>query len=361
MGFVGTGMIARCHAFAIGALPYYYEDAPAIVPVRVTSARPERARRFAQQFHFAEGLDEAGFWSSRDLDTIFVLGPNALHFEHARRALALPGLRRLYIEKPLCVTRDEARAMARWSQAAPHVKIQVGFQILQMASLRRALEEWRSGRFGQPLHFTLRLLHSGYLDPDYRAPRTARLRPMPEGGALVDLGSHLVSMAIAFLGPRITALDAHALSPFADVDPRSDMHTLAVLRDESSGAVGTITASRIAAGHEDTLELEISGTEGGIRVRAGQPDVLEICTTPTRQEWQSIHCASDYGAESRFPSRASSAGWLRALVHQHHRFFGEEPSGGAATDLEHGLAVQRLLFEIDDLVTARRAPGKFSL
>jgi predicted dehydrogenase len=356
VGFVGAGMIARCHAFAINALPYYYEETPQIVPDLVTSARAERAQRFAAKYRFRRAVPETDLWANREIDTVFVLGPNALHFEHARRALAMSNLKRLYLEKPICVTRDEARAMAEWTTAAPHVRIRVGFQILQMASLRYAWREWRTGRFGAPLHFKLSLLHSGYLDPAYRATRASRLAPMPEGGALVDLGSHLVSMAMAFLGPRIEAVDAHALSPFADVDPRSDMHTLVVLRDAASGATGSITASRIAAGHEDSLEVEFSGTEGGLRLRSGMPDVLEVCTTANRQDWHQIRCASDYAESSRFPSRAASAGWLRPLVHQHHLFFGppESETDGFVADLEHGLAVQKVLHDVVDMLALRR-------
>src|SRR5581483_336459 len=115
VGFLGAGMIARCHAFAMGALRYYYDDVPAIVPTLVTSRRLERAQRFAQQYGFAAAVDEGRFFEATDVDTVFVLGPNALHFEHARRALGLPGLRRLYMEKPLCVTREEALAMEGWA------------------------------------------------------------------------------------------------------------------------------------------------------------------------------------------------------------------------------------------------------
>jgi predicted dehydrogenase len=322
------------------------------VPALVTSARPERAQRFARQFRFAHAVSEGELFAS-DVDTVFVLGPNALHFEHARRALAMPTLRRLYLEKPVCVTRDEAREMAGWTQAAPHVRIHVGFQILHMASLRRAWQEWHTGRFGAPLHFRLSLLHSGYLDADYRGTRASRLAPMPRGGALVDLGSHLVSLVMAFLGPQVEAVGAHALQPFGDVDARSDMHTLVVLKDPVSGAVGTCTSSRISAGHEDSLEVEISGTKGAVRLRSGMPDVLEICTTPNRQDWQTVRCASDYAEASRFPSRASSAGWLRPLIHQHHLFFAEKQDG-FVTDLAHGLSVQRVLHDVVDMLGVPR-------
>ncbi|HEX6738014.1 MAG TPA: Gfo/Idh/MocA family oxidoreductase [Vicinamibacteria bacterium] len=352
VGFAGAGAIARCHAFALSALRHYYDDAPEVTPLLVTSARPERAREFAARFGF-EAVDEAAFWSDPRLDAVFVLGPNRVHFEHARRALALPSVRRVYLEKPVCVTREETDAMAAWTVAAP-VRVQIGFQLLQLPAVRRALEEWRSGALGAPVHFKLALLHSGYLDPEYRAGRAARLAPIPEGGAFVDLGSHLASLALAFLGPQLEVVDARAVGPFPDVDARSDLHGLAVLRDAASGAVGTLVASRIAAGHEDALEIELGGTRGAVRVGSHRPDALEICTQAGRQEWRTVHCGSDYG-RSRFPARAAAAGWLRPLVHAHYVFFAAA-ADAAAPDMAHGLLVQRLLHQIADRLGAGILP-----
>jgi len=348
VGFVGAGAIARCHAFALAALPYYYDDAPEIAAARVLSARPERARSFARQFRFAAAASESEFWSDPELDTVFVLGPNRLHCEHARRALALPGIRRLYLEKPVCVTPEEAREMAQWRRRAPQVHFQTGFQLLQGAAIRRAWREWKAGSCGAAVQFELKLLHSGYLEPAYRASRASRLTPIPEGGAFVDLGSHLVSLAMAFLGPSLTTVHAHALSPFPELDPRSDMHTVVVVRDELSGAHGTLTASRVAAGHEDTLELEFSGERGAVRVRSAQPGDVELCTSPSRQDWTRVHCASDYGPRSRFPARGEPAGWLRPLIHAHYQLFGGTAEDEFLPDLDHGLAVQRVLHEVAD-------------
>jgi predicted dehydrogenase len=345
VAFVGAGGIARCHAFAMSALRFYYDDAPEIVPVLVSSGREERARAFGAQFAFAEVLTTDALFSSRDVDSVFVLGPNRLHFEHARRALDMPGVRRVYLEKPVCVTPEEAREMAAWAQTHPHVRVQAGYQLLQSASLRRAREEWLSGALGAPVHFRLNIAHSGYLDAAYRAGRALRLAPAPEGGALVDLGSHLLSLAVAFLGPSLEVASAQALSPFPDVDPRSDLHTLIVLRDRASGAFGTVTASRISAGCEDLMELEVSGDKGAVRYRSTAPDVVEICRVANRQEWTSVRCGSDYAPDSRFPAKAVAGGWLRPLVHAHYLFFTDARGGGFVADLPHALVVQRLIGE----------------
>ncbi len=345
MGFVGAGSIARCHAFAMSALRFYYEDAPVPVPALVTSGREEKARAFAAQCGFASAVPPDAFFESADVDTVFVLSPNRLHFEHARRALEMPSVKRIYLEKPVCVTAEEARAMAEWAGARPDVRIQCGYQVPQVSSLRRAREEWRAGTIGTPLHFRMSISHSGYLDPDYRATRALRLSPLPEGGALVDLGSHLLSLAVVFLGPSLSVAGAHALSPFPDVDRRSDMHTLVVLRDGATGAIGTVTATRIAAGHEDSLEVELSGEKGALRFSSTRSEVLEICASPSRQEWRSVRCASDYAPESRFPAKGVAGGWLRPLFHAHYLFFTDNKAGAFVPDLEHGLVVQRLIQE----------------
>lgn len=53
------------------------------------------------------------------------------------------------------------------------------------------------------------------LKKDYRDKRASRLTPAPDGGAMADLGSHAISMLVAFLGNnlRITgAMQAGCLS-----------------------------------------------------------------------------------------------------------------------------------------------------
>jgi predicted dehydrogenase len=343
VGFVGAGAIARAHAFALSALRYYYADTPEIAPSAVVSGHADRAQAFAAELGFRAALGEDEFFASPDLDTVFVLGPNRLHCAHARRALALPRIRRVYIEKPACVTRAEALEMAGWAQAYPHVRIQPGYQLLLSSAIQRAIGEWATGSLGTPLTLRASLEHSGYLDAAYREARASRMAPMPEGGALADLGSHLLSLAVAFWGTELVVVGAQALTPFADVHPRSDLHVMVTLREPRSGALGTVTASRIAAGHEDSFELEVSGTGGAVRVRAGQPDTVEISRNATRQDWEVVRTASDYSPLSRFPSRAVSAGWLRPLIHAHHLFLTDGP--GPAPDLSHALAVQRLILD----------------
>jgi hypothetical protein len=116
-----------------------------------------------------------------------------------------------------------------------------------------------------------------------------------------------------------------------------------LLTDGATGAVGTLTASRISAGAGESLEVEIRCVNGGFRFSAERPDELEVFEA-TAGSHQVVHCGSDYGSHSHFPQAVVSPGWLRSFVHAQYIFLGgrdELP----APDLHHGLSVQRLLRE----------------
>ena len=56
IAFIGAGGIANAHAYALSALPFYYEDAPKFVLAAVSSVRSESRENFADRFGFAEAL-----------------------------------------------------------------------------------------------------------------------------------------------------------------------------------------------------------------------------------------------------------------------------------------------------------------
>ena len=82
IGFIGAGGIARAHAFSLNSLKYYYDTVPEVNFLSVTSSREGSRKGFAEKYGFvkAESLEE--FAASNDVDTVFILGPNKVHFEH---------------------------------------------------------------------------------------------------------------------------------------------------------------------------------------------------------------------------------------------------------------------------------------
>ena len=111
IGFIGAGGIARAHAFALNSLNFFYDDAPEIKLVSVTSFREESRKSFAKSYGFskAESIDD--FVENEDIDTVFILGPNKVHFEHFQLALEMPNVKNIYLEKPVCSSEKEEKLM----------------------------------------------------------------------------------------------------------------------------------------------------------------------------------------------------------------------------------------------------------
>jgi len=346
IGFLGAGGIARAHAYALNALKYYYEDAPDITKAVVASPTPESRQRFAARFGFEEAIPPKAVWERDDLDALFILGPNHTHTPQLLNAAKRSNLKRIYVEKPIGVSRQDIRDLEALEKSDHGKFIMMGFQFLQKSPIRKALSYFQDGDFGDLIHFRTEYLHSSYLDPAYRKKHPDRLQPIPVNGAAADLGSHVLSLLTAFLGDSLCVRSAASSGSFDDVPEGSDLCTIALLEESTSGAIGTMTASRVSAGTTDQLSLEIRGTRGALRFDTSQPDVYE--SYHVNEGWRRHKVFSDYLPSSTFPSNYIPSGWLRALVHNHYLFLGGDQGISFIPDLAHGIQVQRLLQQIAD-------------
>lgn len=344
VGFIGAGGIAHSHAYALSSMTYYYIDAPETRKEAVCSVSRESRDSFAKRYDFMHSVSTDDFFRNEMIDTVFILGPNKVHSEHLRKAAMMPSVKRIYIEKPLCTTLDEEIMIRQASEGRKDIKIQVGFQFLFSPAVREALHFWRSGVLGRPVHFEFRYYHGDYLDMGYRSRRKTRLTPSPEGGAMADLGSHIISMAIAFIGDSISIVNAIQAGSFEDVPADSDLFSLITLRDPVTKAAGVVSASRISSGTGDTLSFEVYAEKGSLKYSSCFPDYFEYYTEESGI-WHRIVTGSNYRPVTSFPSGHVPPGWLRALVHAHYVFFTSNESKSFLPDLSHGLAVQRILRE----------------
>ncbi|NJK97088.1 MAG: Gfo/Idh/MocA family oxidoreductase [Bacteroidales bacterium] len=350
IGFLGAGGIARSHAFALSALKFYYPDAPEITLADVHSARPESREAFAHKYGFARAVDLPAFIQNSAIDTVFILGPNHIHYPHLEAALKMPSVKRIYLEKPVCSNVQEEEAMKQlMMEYVNEKKVQVGFQMTQTSAIQEALNMWYSGRFGQPIHFNFTLKHGDYLQKTYREKRATRLTPAPDGGAMADLGSHAVSLAMAFLGENLKISHALQAGAFDDVPAGSDLYSEISVVETTSKAVGTISGSRVSAGTGDLLAFEIYAEKGAIKYTSHQPDTLEYYLEET-DNWTKVFTGSNYQPATSFPSAHVPGGWLRSLIHAHYVFLTGYPQSAFVPDLKHGLAVQRIVRETADFM-----------
>ena len=219
IGFLGAGGIAIAHAYSIQALKYYYSEVPDLVFESVASARAESREKFARKYGFKKVQSVEEFVKNENIDVVFILGPNKVHFEHFEMALRMPNVKYIYLEKPVCSSVQEEKEMKKLlNECGDKVKIQVGFQYLLTSSVREALKLWKSGKLGKPIHFDLKYYHGDYLQSSYREKRVTRLTPAPDGGAMADLGSHGISLLMAFFGDDIQITSALQGGTYADID-----------------------------------------------------------------------------------------------------------------------------------------------
>ena len=157
----------------------------------------EAATRAAATLGFARAT---GSWrelvADPAVDIVAITTPNTLHCEMALAALAAG--KHVYCEKPLAPTVDEARAMTQAAERAGVVTA-VGFNYLKNPMLKLARAIIASGDIGEVR--TFQGIHSEDFMADASQPWTWRLDPAGGGGALADIGSHIIATARYLVGP----------------------------------------------------------------------------------------------------------------------------------------------------------------
>lgn len=352
IGFLGAGGIARSHAYALNSLKYYYPEVPEIEFTAVCSARKESRDAFAEKFGFHQSISIDEFKNSSEINTVLILGPNNVHFEHLKLVLEMLAVTRIYLEKPVCSNLDEEKQMQALAENSGK-QIQVGFQYLLTASVREALAFWKTGKLGKPIHFDLKYYHGDYLQKTYRDKRLTRLTPAPDGGAMADLGCHGISLLMAFLGENLQITSAYQAGGFADVPEDSDLFSALTLLEPETRAAGTLSASRISSGTGDLVALEIFAEKGTLRYSSHSVDYFEYYQEETGQ-WTRQVVGSNYAPVTSFPSGHVPPGWLRSMVHAHYIFLGGNDPRAFVPGLKHGLAVQRVVRETADQLKTYR-------
>ena len=145
------------------------------------------------------------------------------------------------------------------------------------------------------------------------------------------------------------------------VDAEDNVMLLARL---SSGALGTITATKLATGSEDELRLEIHGTRGALRFNLMDPHHLEFydATLPDGplgglRGWNRIDTGQRYAPPATsFPSPKAAIGWIRSHAACLANFLEAVAAGRPAMPgLDQGIRVQRLM----DCVRRSAAEGRW--
>ncbi len=286
VGLIGSGFMGKAHALGYATAARVF-DLPFEVDLAILAdADAALADRASRALGFRRS---SGNWrdllGDPEIDIIDITTPNTLHREMALAAIAAG--KHVYCEKPLAPTAAEAKDMAD-AAAAAGLATQVGFNYLKNPMLALAKDMIASGEIGEIR--TFRGVHAEDYMADAQAPWTWRLDPAGGGGALADIGSHILATARYLVGP-IASLMAEVDTQIATRPVSvgaSQVRTVEVddvarlfLKFEG-GASGSIEANWIATGRKMQHDFEIYGSKGAILFTQERFNEIQIYFTADR-------------------------------------------------------------------------------
>lgn len=333
VGLVGYGFIGKVHTLAYKLLPMIYDPFPAEIKlVGVSAASQASTQKGVTQGGYQFGTtDWRELMERDDIDVIDCCTPNFLHKEVVTAAMRAG--KHVYCDKPLAMDLVEAREIVSVAQETG-VKHQMTFNYRFVPAMMRARQLVEEGFLGRVFSFRAAYLHAGYIDPE--RPMSWRLDvTRGGGGALFDLGSHVLDLIRFLLGEYESI---HALSetfikerpmpgrPDEKMPVEVDDLTLMTVR-MANGAVGTVEASRLATGTNDELRLEVHGSQGALRFNLMDPNWLYVYDVREPgapiggiRGFKAIETVQRYPPPAVLPGPKFSIGWMRYHVASQYDF-----------------------------------------
>jgi len=352
IGLIGSGFMGKSHALGFATARRVF-DLPFEIDLAVLAdINTTLADRAAGALGFRRST---GHWrdllTDPEIDIIDITTPNTLHHEMALSAIAAG--KHVYCEKPLAPTGAQAKEMADAAEAAG-LATQVGFNYLKnpMVALAKAIIS--SGEIGEIR--TFRGIHAEDYMADSQAPWTWRLDPAGGGGALADIGSHILATARHLVGPISSLMaDIQTLILERPIRPGA-AESRAIEVDDvarifvrfANGASGGIEANWTATGRKMQHDFEIYGSKGAILFTQERLNELHVYYTEDqvgRRAFRTIFAAPEhepYGAFCVAPGHQIGFNDLKAIE---VRDFLEAVAGGArkGPDFREGYEIQRLV------------------
>jgi predicted dehydrogenase len=239
-----------------------------VIPERLAAfcTKHKISRRFA-------GLEAALGWG--EFDAVANVTPDQVHHPTTMQAIAAG--KHVFCEKPLAT--DAAKAMEMTDAIAKANLVgMVNFTYRNSPALQRGRQMVLDGRIGAVRHVEASHLQSwlvGKAWGDWKSESKWLWRLSTKhgsNGALGDIGIHIVDFAsygsgldVAHVFARLKTFEKAPGNKIGEYDLDAN-DSVAMNVDFSNGAIGTIQASRSAAGQLDQLRLRVYGEKGSIEV-----------------------------------------------------------------------------------------------
>ncbi|TPE49277.1 Gfo/Idh/MocA family protein [Amaricoccus solimangrovi] len=290
IAIIGAGMIGAAHASGYRThLPRTGLDARLAT---VCDMSADQAGSLAKTWGFERtASDWREVIDDPAIGIVSVCLPNFLHGEVARAALAAG--KHVLCEKPLATTLPDALRTRDAARDASGISGTV-FNYRRIPAVADIRARVASGELGDPVQITV--FHQCDYAADPLLPHSWRYEFERAGpGALLDVGTHAVDLArfimgdVAevtgavstisiperFLPAGATVGHGHVALSDRTAKVENDDVTSALLRF-ASGAQGFVTASRVAVGTGNRVQVEVYGTKGTARFSNETPSHFDL-------------------------------------------------------------------------------------
>lgn len=290
LGIIGTGGMANAHA-------RNYADIPGVELTACMDVVSERSRAFAEQHGFKHAVTEAADVFDA-CDAVSIVTPDKYHVPILLEAFKAD--KHVLCEKPLALTLNDAKKAARAAvKASDRGLIHMVNFSHRSPVFHKARKVIESGRLGE-----LRFFRSAYLQhwinagswghwAEKEAWQWRLSKDAGSGGALGDVGCHILDYITALTGPvkqlqcrfgNYPKYDHHGKKHTTFKGMKLDANDSALLTMVlEDGVVGSCDVTRLATGWPNEVVAEVYGTEGGLRVLQGRfGQKLEGCLGKAR-------------------------------------------------------------------------------
>ena len=350
IALVGFGSIGRIHLLAYQDIPHYYPGVlPAIDLVGVLRSKPGSADVTAKENGFRKAyssFDEV--LKDPEVQVIDLVTPNYLHKDQILQALEAG--KHVLCEKPLALNGTEAREILAVSKKS---KARVGmiFNYRFIPAIQKAKAIIDEGRIGQVYSFRGEYFHTGYQDPN--RPFNWRMDfDRSGGGALVDLGVHILDLLRFLLGDFSTVrADVQTFIKERPTGDPSGTRAKVTVDDAAwlqctlvNGAKGSVEVSRFATGTLDDLNVTIHGSKGSLMYKLMDPGYLYFYDEAQKNNgWSRLEPMQHFPG-AKIPNPRSVIGWQRFHTENQYQFLKALHQGlPFAPDSHDGTQVQLIL------------------
>jgi predicted dehydrogenase len=264
---VNIAILSTAHIHTRGFLENLRDADDGRAALVIWDADVDRGSRYATEFGTRFEPDLETVLQNPEVHGFLILAENTAHLELLERTLPLG--KAVFCEKPL-VTNAADLARVQALKAQHGTVLFAGYFQPFNSAMQGVIAALQSGELGRITHARFRMAHDAAYGRwfDHSDLRWFTQPHLSGGGALMDLGTHVVHLLATLFGDvtRVWATVDNKSGAYPDVDDFGIAHL-----EFASGVLGTLEANWVHRGPDG---LEVHGSQGSIWLEPGVGYVL---------------------------------------------------------------------------------------